>query len=96
MRTLHFTQITDSRFNSNIEDLMNERVAKLEELFANIPGVVLKHYDKYKVSFDDCEQYRTDFFIQKTTKKVSWNDIYKMVNSVKAVPYEFVNYEKFI
>lgn len=96
MRTLHFTQITDSRFNSNIADLMNERIAKLEELFANIPGVVLKHYDKYKVIFDDCEQYRADFYIQKNTKKYSWNDIYGMINSVKSAYYEFVNFEKFI
>jgi len=35
-------------------------------------------------------QYRVDFYVTKTTRKISWNDIYKLVNSVKAVSYQFI------
>ena len=35
-------------------------------------------------------QYRANFYIKKNTRKVTWNDIYKLVNSVKAVPYDFI------
>ena len=34
-------------------------------------------------------QYRANFRIKKSTRKITWNDIYKIVNSVKAVPYNF-------
>lgn len=34
-------------------------------------------------------QYRANFRIKKHTRKITWNDIYKIVNSVKAVPYDF-------
>ena len=35
-------------------------------------------------------QYRVGFRVNKTTRKITWNDIYKLVNSVKAVPYSFI------
>jgi len=35
-------------------------------------------------------QYRAGFRISKNTRKTTWNDIYKIVNSVKAVPYSFI------
>lgn len=34
-------------------------------------------------------QYRANFRIKKNTRQITWNDIYKIVNSVKAVPYSF-------
>lgn len=34
-------------------------------------------------------QYRANFKIEKNTRKITWNDIYKLINSVKAVPYNF-------
>jgi len=35
-------------------------------------------------------QYRANFKVKKHTRKVTWNDIYGLVNSVKAVPYDFI------
>lgn len=34
-------------------------------------------------------QYRADFWVKKITRKVTWNDIMRLVNSVNAVPYDF-------
>ena len=34
-------------------------------------------------------QYRANFYITKRTRKVTWDDIYELVNSIKAVPYKF-------
>lgn len=50
-RTLHFQQITDSRFMDR--------------------------------------KNRANFRVKKYTRKVTWNDIFELVNSVKAVPYNF-------
>ena len=35
-------------------------------------------------------QYRANFYVKKKTRKVTWNDIYRLVNTVKAVPYDFL------
>jgi hypothetical protein len=35
-------------------------------------------------------QYRVEFLVRKNTRKTTWNDIYGLVNSVKAVPYTFL------
>ena len=78
-------------------EVLDNRIKALEELFSNIPGVQIKWFDKKKYTWDDdTYQYRADFYIQKNTKKYSWNDIYGMINSVKSAYYEFVNFEKFI
>lgn len=42
------------------------------------------------VDFGDSKQYRCRFHVTKNTHKVNWNDIYKIVNSVKPVPYGFI------
>lgn len=34
-------------------------------------------------------QYEVNFWVNKNTTTVTWNDIYELVNSVKAVPYNF-------
>lgn len=95
MRTLVFEQITDSRFNNDIEALLDKRVKELENIFANIIGVTMYHTNKRKIIFDDnIYQYRTTFYIQKDTNKITWNDIYKLVNSIKPVPYKFIDMER--
>jgi hypothetical protein len=65
--------------------------------FIDWTEAVQKHYDKNKQYHSDNYkrpireiQYRADFYVTKTTRKITWNDIYKLVNSVKAVPYKFI------
>lgn len=88
-RTLIFTQITDDRFNDDIEDLLNERLAELERKL-NLDGVYFKHYEPYEVDFGENKQFRADCVVRKTNPKITWNDIKGIINSVKAVPYKFV------
>ena len=103
-RTLFFTQITDDRFDKDIRALLEERVRKLKELLS-IEGVEVRVFPIDEIHFEGHTVYRENgtaaytapannqcrcrFEVRKTTRKVSWDDIYKIVNSVKAVPYAF-------
>lgn len=89
MRTLYFEQITDDRFDKDIYNLLENRVKKLKELL-NIDGVEVNTGFIYDVGSENNQQCRCKFYITKTTRKVTWNDIYKIVNSVKAVRYTFI------
>lgn len=89
MRTLYFEQVTDDRFDKDIYNLLESRVEKLKKLL-NIDGVEVNTSKIYEVDFDSNKQYRCNFTIRKTTKKITWNDIYKIVNSVKPAPYRFI------
>ena len=97
MKTLTFEQITDDRFENNIEQRLKERVDKISEILNHMEGVQCIHSEIWKVTFNsDSEsntQYRCRFHVKKEGRKTTWNDIYKAVNSVKAVPYSFVNYD---
>lgn len=90
MRTLCFTQITDERFDTDIYELLKGRVQKIKELLT-MDGVEVKIGDIYTIDFDGEKQCRCDFYIRKNTKAITWNGIYHLVNSVKAVPYRFTN-----
>lgn len=96
-RKLYFQQITDSRF-MNKEDCLptlNDIVEKLKKLL-DIENLNITVSDPRLIEWGKAEgveehiQYRVDFIIEKKTRKVTWNDIYKIVNSVKAVPYKFI------
>ncbi len=96
-RRLYFQQITDSRF-MNEEDcllILNERIEKLKKLLdienvnITVSNPRLLEWGKAK-GVDEHIQYRADFIIEKKTRKITWNDIYKIVNSIKAVPYKFI------
>lgn len=89
-RTLCFEQITDDRFYDDIYNLLEARVKKLKELL-NIEGVEVRTDDIYEVNFVKNKQYRCKFYVTKSTRKVTWNDIFKIVNSVNPVPYHFIN-----
>ena len=94
-RTLYFQQITDSRFTDpeNCLPMLEERVKKIKHLLS-IEGVELKIGKPYLIDWTDTSenniQYRVDFMVKKSTRKVTWNKIYGLINSVKAVPYKFI------
>lgn len=89
MRTLYFEQITDDRFDKDIYNLLENRVEKLKELL-NIDGLEVNTSNIYEVDFDNNKQCRCEFYIKKNTRKLTWNDIYKIVNSIKSAPYRFI------
>ena len=93
-RTLYFQQITDSRFET-IEKclpILQERIDRIKELL-NIEGVNITVEGPYMIDWrntlENNIQYRANFYITKRTRKVKWDDIYELINSVKAVPYKF-------
>lgn len=88
MAVLYFTQITDSRFDDNIKDLLLERVDKIREDLSKLEGVSVKTNNFREVDFGDNNQYRCDFYVSKEGSKTKWNDVYKTVNATKAVPYK--------
>ena len=97
MRTLTFTQITDSRFDPNPAAMIREYKRQVIEKLKKLPGVNVEKGEVYRVEFDNDpfgtlgnEQYRIQFWVQKTGRKTTWNDVYSAVNSVNPVPFKFV------
>lgn len=88
MAVLYFTQITDSRFDDNIKDLLLERVDKIREDLSKLEGVSVKTNNFREIDFSDNNQYRCDFYVSKEGSKTKWNDVYKTINATKAVPYK--------
>ena len=90
VRCVTFEQIVDSRFDdiSKGEKILNDRKDEIIELCGDDFSVYTN-----KIEFldwgDDESQYRQKYYIRKNNNDVSWNDLYKIVNSVKAVPYKF-------
>src|SRR3989344_2129306 len=74
-RRLKFELITDSRF----EDInqIDAMVMVLDSLL-NVPEIRFEHGDKEHLKWDDSEQYRVTYYIQKE-KPLKWNDIYALV-----------------
>ncbi len=91
MRALTFTQITDSRFDNDIAATMRERKRKILSLLRNMENVEVSHDVDRNLSWTDgTEQIRCRFIVKKYGRKTTWDDIYKAVNSVHAVPYRFI------
>lgn len=91
-RTLIFTQIVDSRFCDNPETEIKNRIAALNQLLASHDGLVYESEKIKRYTADDGDfQYRITFYVQKKNRKVIWDDIYRIVNSVKPVPFNFAN-----
>ena len=93
MRTLTFEQITDSRFNKDIAGLLRERKRRIMEKLKTMNGVQVEHAVTRHLEWPDgSEQFRCRFYVRKTTRRYTWNDVYRAVNSVHPVPYKFVHH----
>jgi len=97
MRILTFEQITDGRFDDpdTLLTLLNGRI-ELIKTKLSIDGVEVIVNAPYEVKCDACKhepahsQWRAVFFVKKNTRKIVWDDIFELINSVKAVPYKFI------
>ncbi len=92
MSTLHFQQIVDSRQRGDSKALLDKRVEEIKDKLAALPDVTVRVENPRKVYFGPPEpsvQWRVDFYVRKTSRATTWDDIYRAVNSVKAVPYSF-------
>lgn len=68
-RVLYFEQITDSRFDTNIDTLLQDRVALLTNALESLQGVCVYTGSMRKVDFNVNLQYRVAFYITKTRKQ---------------------------
>lgn len=92
MATLHFQQIVDNRRKGETKALLMKRVGEIKRKLAKLPDVTIRVGAPRRVHFGPPEpsmQWRVDFWVRKSSRKTTWNDIYRAVNSVKAVPYSF-------
>lgn len=88
MRKLVFEMISDSRF----EDYQKEGRARCAEVKKklDLDGITLEYDTLRDIEFGDgTKQLRQKFYVSKNTRKYTWNDIMKLVNSVRAVPYSW-------
>ncbi|WP_435277352.1 hypothetical protein ACMAZF_20220 (plasmid) [Psychrobium sp. nBUS_13] len=88
MRTLTFEQISDGRFGgteNKLNEITNNVLVKLNAL----TGVKVITEEVRKLDFPDAPSWRQRFYVTKTGRNVTWNEIYAAVNSVKAVPFDF-------
>jgi len=91
-RYLTFQQIVDDRFDTDILELLNTRIKTLGKLLS-VEGLEVNIGEPYLVDWshppEKNKQYRADFRIRKFSRKLTWNDVFKIVNSVKVVSYNF-------
>ena len=90
VRCVTFEQIVDSRSDdiSKGEKILNDRKDEIIELCGDDFSVYTNKIRFYDWD-DGTNQYRQKYYVRKNNNKVTWNDLYKIVNSVKAVPYDF-------
>ena len=98
MRTLQFNVIADSRFQAEPKTAMDYMVEQILRGLNGISGVVAVPRDTRVLSFDGDRKgdpktisYRTMIYVQKTTRLVTWDNIYQIINQTQAAPYSFVN-----
>lgn len=98
-KTLKFEFITDSRGdkrdNTNYKETMKDYLDKFRQLCQDDNNVIVIAIDEprlltWEAHADNEESYqqRTQILLQKTSN-ITWNDVYKLINSVKACYYSF-------
>ena len=92
-RTLTFQQIVDSRLKGGeTRKDLTRIVSAVKTNLRKLRGVKVWTGKPRKVVFGPPEpsiQWRVDFRVKKTSNDTTWNDIYRAVNRVRAVPYSF-------
>ena len=94
-KTLTFVQISDSRFSGSEGELevLSETVLKA---LSSLAGVTTQTDEARLLEFSAPDEagkvksWRQRFYVQKTGRVTNWDDVRRAVNSVKAVPYEFI------
>lgn len=93
-RVLHFMQIADGRFGEG-ESELKERIQSITDNLQALPNVKVFTEHFRKIHFGDpepCTQWRVDMYVSKDNS-ATWETVMHIINSVKAVPYDFVRYK---
>ena len=86
---LKFQQTTDSRYDKDAYMLLQKRLKELENKL-NIKGVKFDYSEPSWIPGDGYDQWVSNCTVKKTAKNITWENIYEIVNSIKAVPYKLV------
>jgi len=92
-RTLAFEMIQDTRFSKTLKADVSRWTKKIESKLKKIDGVSVRFYDTRRIVFpapEKCISYRKKIHVQKTGRKVTWDNIMGIINSVNAPHYEFI------
>ena len=90
-RTLIFELIQDTRFSDTPKGVVSKWTTKIENKLKKLPTVTIRTYPTRRVEFaDGTISYRKKIHVNKETRKVTWDDIYSVINSVKACYYSFI------
>lgn len=90
MRKLVFEMISDSRFE-DYQKVGRARCAEVRKKL-DIDGITLEYDTLRHYEFDGGKQLRQKFYVSKNTRGITWQDVMKLVNSVRAVPYSWKKY----
>ncbi|WP_137297202.1 hypothetical protein [Psychromonas sp. SP041] len=94
-RALCFEQIVDTRNEGCLEDLVKIKIGIINKLeqFENI-NITLN--DVRELEFNEGAgqmntSYRQQYQIDKVGRAPTWNEVIKVINSIKAVRYTFIS-----
>jgi len=93
MASIWFQQISDSRFKGNTKAKMLRNVSQIEKSLKALPDVTVQVGKPRKIVWGPPEpniQWRVDFYVTKTGRATTWDDVYRAVNKVKPVPFHKV------
>lgn len=90
-----FTHIIDSRFTAGDENqlraLLRARIEETRKALHELGGVAFAFSRPRLLKFTQEEsgiQWRADCWMYKSSRQVRWDDVYAVVNTIKAVPYD--------
>lgn len=88
-KSVFFSMIADSRFNKNIKKEIEKLHNGVLEVLKDKDKFQVYHSDKMFMTFGDGkdEQFRVYYRVEINKKNTRLNDLYCLVNSVKAVYY---------
>ena len=90
MGQYQFDIIEDTRRNKYAEQTLDEHHREIAETFKGLP-VRLSFSAVRAVKFgppEPCVSYRRTYTIGKDTRKISWNTIFGLINSIQAPFYK--------
>lgn len=96
---IKFCQIVDSLFDKGTEDqlrdTLNHRMLDIAFALAEIPHLIDVYSMPRRLKFEDgTVQWRSDYWILKESRRLSWDKVFEVVNKIKAVPYDTVSDDK--
>lgn len=97
MRRLKFTFITDDRFDKDIYNKLVSMDRRLKKLLKPLPVILtelqIRELNWERGSGNDdkpTKQFRKTYYLGKLNRSITWNDVYRTINKIKAPYYQFV------